>query len=175
MQVKQDDNVPSRNRGRERKRDKLTPPATKTQERNSRNQKSERTKSLADGSSLPQRGMAQPKLKTAFGRAVRLLYWGTLLAQFIITVSLTFLYCDSYFWPVTNIRGAINFGALLHLLVFCSFSALTQYNFLMAIFVGPGYVPQSWKPEKEEHQAMLQYCVNCEGWYNRRTSDDLKI
>ncbi|OQV23169.1 Palmitoyltransferase ZDHHC6 [Hypsibius exemplaris] len=98
-------------------------------------------------------------------RALRLLYWGTLLAQFLITgISVTFLYCDTYFWPVTTIRGAIDWLAFLHLFVFCASSALTQYNFLMAIFVGPGYVPENWVPEEEEHRGYLQYCLICEGY-----------
>ncbi|XP_055338081.1 palmitoyltransferase ZDHHC6-like [Paramacrobiotus metropolitanus] len=95
----------------------------------------------------------------------RMLYWGTLLAQFIITsVSLTFLYSNTYFFPVMGPRGDISLKGLLHLIVFCASSVLTQYNFLMAIFIGPGYVPERWQPEKEKHNALLQYCKVCLGF-----------
>lgn len=103
------------------------------------------------------------KVDSPLRRCRRLLHWGTLLAQFLITsISITFLYCDTYFWPVATTRG-IDWGAFLHVFIFCASSVLTQYNFLMAIFVGPGYVPKMWKPEEDQHQTMLQYCSVCEG------------
>lgn len=93
----------------------------------------------------------------------RVFYWATLVAQFIIaSVSLTFLYYNSFFWPLT-IRNGVDFGGLVFLLVFLASSVLTQYNFFMAIFGGPGYVPDGWKPLSDEDCTKLQYCDVCRG------------
>ena len=95
---------------------------------------------------------------------LRIFHWGTLLAQFIITsISLTFLYVDTYFWPLINEHGFLDTRACLHLFLFCCSSVLTQYNFLMAIYVGPGYVPLKWHPEEKKHADKLKYCTVCEG------------
>lgn len=108
---------------------------------------------------------ARPVKEAASWRnLLRIFHWGSLLAQFIITsISLTFLYVDTYFWPLVDRKGFLDTWACVHLLVFCASSFLTQYNFLMAIYVGPGYVPSKWIPEDKSHTQKLQWCAVCEG------------
>lgn len=50
-------------------------------------------------------------------------------------------YCSNMWWP-----PAESVGGLLNSAIFFAFSALTLYNFMSAIFEGPGYLPTQWKP-----------------------------
>jgi len=71
----------------------------------------------------------------------RLLHWGPLLALSIIAIiSWSGFMCIMEWWPVTSTASLIN------LLVYILWFILTNYNFFLAIFAGPGYVPIGWKP-----------------------------
>ena len=71
----------------------------------------------------------------------RLLHWGPLLALSIIAIiSWSAFMCLLAWWPVTST------GALLNVIVFFLWDILTLYNFFLAVFAGPGYVPLGWKP-----------------------------
>ncbi|KAK7871167.1 hypothetical protein R5R35_002409 [Gryllus longicercus] len=90
----------------------------------------------------------------------RICHWGPLTALGIIKcVTFMTVHCSSMWWPPTDtIGGCLNSG------IFLVFSLLTLYNFLNAIYEGPGYLPLHWRPEKEEAEEFLQYCNTCEGY-----------
>lgn len=90
----------------------------------------------------------------------RLLHWGPLLAIVIIkTVTASMMLCMIKWWsPLESLSGFANMA------VFLSFSGLTFYNFLSAIFEGPGYLPLNWKPESVQDEKFLQSCKLCQGF-----------
>ena len=90
----------------------------------------------------------------------RLLHWGPLIALLIIKfVSLTTLY---YFgqWSVPLWKTT----SLLNLVPYCFLIFTTLYNFMSAVFDGPGYVPKGWRPAQKRDEQFLQYCYKCESF-----------
>ncbi|KAF4532822.1 hypothetical protein B566_EDAN002673 [Ephemera danica] len=87
-----------------------------------------------------------------FGPLRRVCHWGPLTAFAIIkSVSLMTVYCSRMWWPPES-----SLGGFLHMCLFLAFSALTIFNFLSAIYVGPGFLPPGWKPEKQTEARYLQ-------------------
>jgi len=71
----------------------------------------------------------------------RLLHWGPVLALSVTaTISWSSFMCLLEWWPITSA------AAVLNLVVFLLWHIVILYNFLHAVFVGPGYVPLDWKP-----------------------------
>ena len=71
----------------------------------------------------------------------RLLHWGPVLALSVTgIISLSSWMCLVEWWPVTSV------AALFNVVVFVLWHFLILYNFFLAVFVGPGYVPVGWKP-----------------------------
>jgi len=71
----------------------------------------------------------------------RLLHWGPVLALSVTAlISWSTSMCLLEWWPVTSV------AAVLNLAVFLLWHILILYNFFLAVFVGPGYVPLGWKP-----------------------------
>uniref|UniRef100_A0A8D8PT01 Palmitoyltransferase n=1 Tax=Cacopsylla melanoneura TaxID=428564 RepID=A0A8D8PT01_9HEMI len=87
-------------------------------------------------------------------------HWGPLLALAIIkTVTASMVMCMMKWWsPLESVTGFINMA------IFLSFSGLTMYNFLSAIFEGPGYLPLNWRPESVQDENFLQFCKLCQGY-----------
>ncbi|XP_022910851.1 palmitoyltransferase ZDHHC6-like [Onthophagus taurus] len=94
-----------------------------------------------------------------FGPLAKVRHWGPLTALCIIKcVTGVTIHCSNIWWPSSS------FGGLLNTICFMSLSGLTLYNFLSAIFHGPGFLPLKWKPENEENTAFLQFCNVCNGY-----------
>lgn len=95
-----------------------------------------------------------------FGPLKKLCHWGPLAALAIIkSISFMTAYCSNMWWPPTK-----SIGGLLNSAIFFAFSALTLYNFMSAIFEGPGYLATHWKPAQPEDVVHLQYCNICRGY-----------
>ncbi|XP_067008762.2 palmitoyltransferase ZDHHC6 isoform X2 [Anabrus simplex] len=94
------------------------------------------------------------------GPLKKICHWGPLTALGIIkSVSFMTIHCSSMWWP-----PAESVGGFLNTAVFISFSALTLYNFLSAIYEGPGFLPFHWKPAVLEDAEFLQFCNTCDGY-----------
>ncbi|XP_032805745.1 palmitoyltransferase ZDHHC6 isoform X1 [Petromyzon marinus] len=91
---------------------------------------------------------------------IRLCHWGPAVALSVITVCTCMAILDSllWYWPTDTP------GGLLNLAVLSLWAFLILYNYFSAMFVGPGYVPYGWKPEKPEDVQYLQYCNICQGY-----------
>jgi len=71
----------------------------------------------------------------------RLLHWGPVLAMSITAIiSWSSFMCVLERWLITSVASVLN------LIVLILWNILILYNFLLAVFVGPGYVPLGWKP-----------------------------
>ncbi|XP_065335357.1 palmitoyltransferase ZDHHC6 [Cloeon dipterum] len=94
------------------------------------------------------------------GPLKRICHWGPLAALAIIkSIIYMTVYCSRMWWPPeTSAGGALQLGLFLLL------SGLTMYNFLNAIYVGPGYLPLGWCPDKESDAKFLQECNVCGGF-----------
>ncbi|KAK7501478.1 hypothetical protein BaRGS_00007282 [Batillaria attramentaria] len=87
-------------------------------------------------------------------------HWGPFLALAVIfTISTVAIKCDLMWWPpFRTVGGAVN------LIIFLTWVLLTLYNYFMAMFKGPGFVPLGWKPKNPEAMRYLQYCDFCKGY-----------
>lgn len=84
---------------------------------------------------------SKPITTSAFKNCRRLLHWGPCFALSIIfLISFMSVTCTLMWWPVNTM------GGLLNLLVFMMWDTLTLYNYFMAVFNGPGFVPYGWRP-----------------------------
>lgn len=90
----------------------------------------------------------------------RLCHWGPVIALSVIAICSTMAILDSiiWYWPLDTTGGSINFIMLIN------WTVLILYNYFNAMFVGPGYIPLGWKPEKEQDTQYLQYCRVCQGF-----------
>jgi len=80
----------------------------------------------------------------------RLLHWGPVLALTVTAIiSWSSFMCLLEYCPVTST------AAVLNLLVFLLWNFLILYNFFLAVFVGPGYVPLGWKPVSTEYYVFI--------------------
>lgn len=90
----------------------------------------------------------------------RLFHWGPIIAISIIKcVTLMTLYMNSMWWPPN-----VSLAAFINQAVFLILSSLSAFNYLMALLVGPGYLPMKWKPKNQSDTEFLQYCGVCEGY-----------
>lgn len=88
-----------------------------------------------------------------------LLHWGPLVALSIIFILfLGSVYSSLIWWPPNNASGVSN---IVLLIVFLS---CIVYNFVKAAWVGPGYVPNEWKPANDDDQKLMQFCQICVGY-----------
>lgn len=102
---------------------------------------------------------SKPITTSAFKNCRRLLHWGPCFALSIIfLISFMSVTCTLMWWPVNTM------GGLLNLLVFMMWDTLTLYNYFMAVFNGPGFVPYGWRPKNPEDEQHLQYCQECKGF-----------
>lgn len=89
----------------------------------------------------------------------QLLHWGPIVALTIIFfISAATVNCLMMYWPLYTEGGTINF------LVFLMWNFLTLYNYFLAAFKGPGFVPFNWKPTGKGDCKKLQYCELCESY-----------
>ncbi|XP_054625065.1 palmitoyltransferase ZDHHC6 isoform X3 [Dunckerocampus dactyliophorus] len=90
----------------------------------------------------------------------RLCHWGPVIALSVIAICSSMAMLDSiiWYWPLDTTGGSINFIMLIN------WTVLILYNYFNAMFVGPGYIPLSWKPENQEDVQYLQYCRVCQGY-----------
>lgn len=51
------------------------------------------------------------------------------------------VHCSSMWWPPEH-----STGGLINFCTFMTLAGLTLYNFMSAIFHGPGFLPLKWKP-----------------------------
>ncbi|XP_017590677.1 PREDICTED: palmitoyltransferase ZDHHC6 isoform X2 [Corvus brachyrhynchos] len=63
-----------------------------------------------------------------------------------------------WYWPWDTAGGSVNFVMLLN------WTVMILYNYFSAMFVGPGYVPLGWTPEKSQDCMYLQYCKVCQSY-----------
>ncbi|CAF3817953.1 unnamed protein product [Rotaria magnacalcarata] len=98
---------------------------------------------------------------TSSGKLSQLAHYGPIGAIILILwITLTAFHClTKWFPPESNDPlSVINF------LIFWIWPVVIFYNYFRAIFVGPGFVPKGWRPEKVEHEKYLQYCDICESF-----------
>ncbi|XP_076074885.1 palmitoyltransferase ZDHHC6-like [Mytilus galloprovincialis] len=95
---------------------------------------------------------------------MQLLHWGPIIALSVIfLISAASVRNTLMWWPIFTLGGVIN------LMIFLLWNVLTLYNYLLAAFKGPGFVPLGWEPEDEEDKQYLQYCNLCEGYKSPRS------
>uniref|UniRef100_A0A803JL26 Palmitoyltransferase n=1 Tax=Xenopus tropicalis TaxID=8364 RepID=A0A803JL26_XENTR len=90
----------------------------------------------------------------------RLLHWGPIIALGVIIICSIMAILDSilWYWPLDTPGGSLNFLTLVN------WTVMILYNYFNAMFIGPGFVPLGWKPERTQDCAYLQYCKVCEGY-----------
>lgn len=90
----------------------------------------------------------------------RLCHWGPVIALTVIAVCSSMALLDSiiWYWPLDSTSGSINFIMLIN------WTVLILYNYFNAMFVGPGYIPLQWRPEKHQDRMYLQFCRVCQGY-----------
>ncbi|XP_039276617.1 palmitoyltransferase ZDHHC6 [Nilaparvata lugens] len=94
------------------------------------------------------------------GPVKRLCHWGPLAALGITKlVMYATISCCSMWWPPDS-----SIGGFVNMAVFLAGCMLIIYNFLSAIFEGPGFLPLKWAPENARDEVHLQYCKICEGF-----------
>ncbi|KAK7113258.1 palmitoyltransferase ZDHHC6-like isoform X2 [Littorina saxatilis] len=99
------------------------------------------------------------------GTAWQVLHWGPILALSVIfTISAVAVKCCAMWWPPFD-----TIGGALNLLLFLTLVTLTLYNYFMAMFRGPGFVPIGWKPKNPQHTKFLQFCDFCKGYKSPRS------
>ncbi|XP_060651617.1 palmitoyltransferase ZDHHC6 [Drosophila nasuta] len=85
----------------------------------------------------------------------RFLHWGPILTiGNTLIIGLTTL----SWWPKD-----FSFTTQAHLGMFMLVNVLAAYNFVMAIMVGPGFLPKQWRPQNSRDSKYLQYCRKCDG------------
>ncbi|XP_071302404.1 palmitoyltransferase ZDHHC6 isoform X1 [Agelaius tricolor] len=96
----------------------------------------------------------------ALQRARRLCHWGPAVALAVVAVCSATAMADAalWYWPLDTAGGSVNFVMLLN------WTVMILYNYFSAMFVGPGYVPLGWTPEKSQDCMYLQYCKVCQSY-----------
>ena len=88
--------------------------------------------------------------------------WGPILALTTIAViSISTIYCDLMWWPMSSLAGFV------HLCLFLFIVVMILTNYFRAALVGPGFVPLRWHPPKRADEKSLQFCTICQGEKNR--------
>lgn len=91
----------------------------------------------------------------------RLLHIGPIIALFVTFSCYTVSIIDSYVWLLPPQKST---SGILNLLVLTIWLALILRNFFSAVFLGPGFVPNGWRPSEKENEGKLQYCQVCKGY-----------
>lgn len=86
----------------------------------------------------------------------RLLHWGPIIALLIIgTITTSAIFTHYKCWPPNSWRPFCNMVALI------SWLNIILYHFYRASAIGPGYVPNEWKPQEAFDSVFVQYCTEC--------------
>ncbi|KAH8406922.1 hypothetical protein KR222_011622 [Zaprionus bogoriensis] len=90
------------------------------------------------------------------GELRRFLHWGPFTALSVtLSVSLT----TWMWWPSdSSVTTSAHFGLFLLL------NLLAVYNYVMAVLMGPGWLPRNWQPAHYREAKFLQYCKKCDGY-----------
>ena len=89
----------------------------------------------------------------------RLLNFGPLFALFLIFyIAIVTVYTTLLWWPWSSPGSAVNLSSFV--LIVCNI----LYNYLRAVYVGPGYLPIGWEPRRQGDRRFLQYCEVCRGY-----------
>ena len=85
------------------------------------------------------------------------------IAQFIIFYCYLCAVFNAWFWlyPKTLENPNRTTDSYLKILSFTVLTFLIQLNFWKAVFIGPGYVPENWRPELKSDEKFLQFCKIC--------------
>ena len=95
----------------------------------------------------------------------RLFHWGPLIALTIIKcISFTTLYFFGQWCALLS-----SWLSITNYAIYYTFIVIVSYNFLSAIFIGPGYVPNGWRPKDKSKEKYLQYCHQCEAFKSPRS------
>jgi len=90
----------------------------------------------------------------------KIFHFGPLFTLGIIKiVTWSTIHCNSMWWPPSH-----SVQAFINSTIFIFFSGATLYNFLFSLYIGPGHLPNTWKPDKEKDIANLQFCIVCKGY-----------
>lgn len=83
---------------------------------------------------------------------MQLLHWGPIIALSVIfLISAASVRNTLMWWPIFTLGGVI------HLMIFLLWNVLTLYNYLLAAFKGPGFVPLGWEPVSLIEFTILKY------------------
>jgi palmitoyltransferase len=74
----------------------------------------------------------------------------------IKSITIQTLYLNSMWYPSYS-----SFNAFLNQAIFITLSALTSFNFFMAAYLGPNYLPFGWRPKNKKDEQFLQMCAIC--------------
>ncbi|KAK3090214.1 hypothetical protein FSP39_010126 [Pinctada imbricata] len=96
-------------------------------------------------------------------RILQLLHWGPIIALSVIAIITTVGFrCALMWWPTYTK------GSWINLTVYFTWLFLILYNYFLAAFKGPGFVPIGWKPKNESDCEYLQFCEICDGYKSPR-------
>ncbi|XP_071829499.1 palmitoyltransferase ZDHHC6-like [Apostichopus japonicus] len=90
-----------------------------------------------------------------------LCHWGpiiTITLILFITISAIIAYLE-VFPPTPE-----HLGRRIHFVVMLIWPVIVLYNYLQAVYIGPGFVPLGWTPDDKKATSKLQYCVHCQGY-----------
>lgn len=93
---------------------------------------------------------------TSSGRVSQLCHFGPIIAIFLILfITCMGFYCLLEWWP------PIELSSQLHLLIYVFWPFVILYNYFNAVFIGPGFVPNGWRPDSKNDETKLQFCDSC--------------
>lgn len=85
---------------------------------------------------------------TSSGTPKQLLHFGPLIASFlIIYITSTGFYCLMSIWPPNSKDPA----SIINFLIYITWPLIIFYNYLNAVFIGPGFVPDKWRPVSKSY------------------------
>ncbi|XP_030835423.1 palmitoyltransferase ZDHHC6 [Strongylocentrotus purpuratus] len=91
----------------------------------------------------------------------QLCHWGPFIAIFLMLyITTNAVICALVVWPPLK-EDPLSVAHCALLVIWCF---IIFYHYFYAMFLGPGFVPKGWKPEKQENEKYLQYCQFCEGY-----------
>ncbi|KAL7734120.1 hypothetical protein ACLKA6_011800 [Drosophila palustris] len=86
----------------------------------------------------------------------RFFHWGPIS---LISISLTVIGTSWAWWPKDT-----SFTTRAHFGLFWLLNLLAVYNYVMAVMVGPGFLPRKWQPLHHREAKFLQFCKRCDGF-----------
>ncbi|CAJ0564350.1 unnamed protein product, partial [Mesorhabditis spiculigera] len=81
----------------------------------------------------------------------------------VLYIGVVTVYMHSMWWPLDTL------GGVAHFVLFLAWTYATLNNFLLATYVGGGYIPKKWKPDASipiegDVVNRLQWCKVCDGF-----------